>query len=101
MTAPAVILRELTIRYTSAADTVSPIQSFSAQIPAGSMTLLLGPSGCGKTSLLSALAGLLRPSSGTITVGEDHLTSMTVRNSTTSDAIASGSRSKPSTSFHR
>ncbi len=77
MTAPAVILRELTIRYKSAADTVSPIHSFSAQIPAGSMTLLLGPSGCGKTSLLSALAGLLRPSSGTITVGEDHLTSMT------------------------
>ena len=77
MSAPAVTLRELTIRYASAAENVSPINSFSAEIAAGSMTLLLGPSGCGKTSLLSALAGLLRPTSGTIFVGEDQLTSMT------------------------
>ncbi len=77
MIAPAIILRELTIAYTTAADTVSPIQSLSVEIESGSMTLLLGPSGCGKTSLLSALAGILRPLSGTISVGDDQLTSMT------------------------
>lgn len=41
-------------------------------IPAGAALLLLGPSGCGKTSLLSMLAGLLRPSCGTVRVeGQD------------------------------
>jgi iron(III) transport system ATP-binding protein len=31
-----------------------------------SWTLLVGPSGCGKTTLLRALAGLVRPSAGTV-----------------------------------
>ena len=31
--------------------------------------VVVGPSGCGKTTLINAIAGLLRPSAGTITVG--------------------------------
>jgi putative ABC transport system ATP-binding protein len=37
-------------------------------IPFGKITMLVGPSGCGKTTLLSVIAGLLRRSSGSLTV---------------------------------
>jgi len=40
-------------------------------VPAGSTIALLGPSGCGKTSLLRAIAGLERPTAGTITIGDE------------------------------
>ena len=36
------------------------------QIGQGEKLLLLGPSGCGKTTLLSVVAGLLAPASGTV-----------------------------------
>lgn len=39
---------------------------FSAQL--GEMTFLVGPSGCGKTTLISVIAGLLNPSSGSVSV---------------------------------
>jgi thiamine transport system ATP-binding protein len=39
----------------------------------GSVTAVLGPSGCGKSTLLRAIAGLERPSAGTISYGGQDL----------------------------
>ncbi|MEM8954120.1 MAG: ABC transporter ATP-binding protein [Verrucomicrobiota bacterium] len=39
----------------------------------GSAAALIGPSGCGKSTLLNLIAGILTPSSGTITVNETDL----------------------------
>ena len=47
--------------------TVGPV-SFRAE--AGQQLTLLGPSGCGKTTTLRAIAGLERPSGGTIRIGK-------------------------------
>jgi ABC-2 type transport system ATP-binding protein len=41
----------------------------SLDVDAGEILALLGPNGAGKTSLISAICGLTRPSSGTILVG--------------------------------
>lgn len=47
------------------------VSDVSLSIYEGELLTLLGPSGCGKTTTLRLLAGLERPSAGTIRIGED------------------------------
>lgn len=42
------------------------LQGIDLDIHAGETTFLVGPSGCGKTTLISVIAGLLRPNEGTV-----------------------------------
>lgn len=44
------------------------IEDFSINIKKGELISIVGPSGCGKTTILRMIAGLLEPTSGTITV---------------------------------
>jgi molybdate transport system ATP-binding protein len=44
----------------------------SLEFPAG-ITILFGPSGAGKSTLLDCIAGLLRPDTGSISVGKESL----------------------------
>lgn len=46
----------------------------SFRLPAGTLTVLSGPSGAGKSTLLDLLAGLLRPSEGSIWIDDRALT---------------------------
>ena len=46
------------------------ITDFSDQIPGASITVILGPNGCGKSTLLNAIAGDIKPTTGTITIDE-------------------------------
>ncbi len=63
---PLLKVRDLVIEYDSGGYPVRPLDGFALDGKAGELVVLLGPSGCGKTSLLSALGGILRPTSGTI-----------------------------------
>ena len=62
-------VRGLTKEYTDGDATIRPLDGLDLDANDGELVLLLGPSGSGKTTLLSCLAGLLTPSSGSITVG--------------------------------
>src|SRR5262245_35770588 len=42
------------------------LHGLDLDVHAGQMTLLVGPSGCGKTTLISTLAGILRPDRGSV-----------------------------------
>ncbi len=44
------------------------IENFDLSIRKGELVSIVGPSGCGKTTILRMIAGLLEPTSGTITV---------------------------------
>ncbi len=56
------------VDYTFEDGPLSVLADVSLSIPAGSFVVLVGPSGVGKSTLLRLLAGLLRPSSGRITL---------------------------------
>ncbi|MCU1661749.1 MAG: hypothetical protein JWR58_1814 [Pseudonocardia sp.] len=49
---------------------VNAVDGLSFEVPEGELYTLLGPSGCGKTTTLRCVAGLERPDSGEITLGE-------------------------------
>jgi molybdate transport system ATP-binding protein len=44
--------------------------SLDISVPSGSVTAVVGPNGAGKTTLLHLVAGLLRPTSGSVQVGD-------------------------------
>jgi iron(III) transport system ATP-binding protein len=50
--------------------TVFAVNDVSFEVKEGELFTLLGPSGCGKTTTLRSIAGLERPDSGTIAVGD-------------------------------
>ena len=50
------------------------VRDVSLDIPPGAITALLGPNGAGKSSLVLAVGGVLRPTSGRVLLGERELT---------------------------
>lgn len=71
-----VSIRDLVVEYTSGGYVVRPIDGLDVRAGDGELVLLLGASGCGKTTLLSALAGILQPAAGTITVDGTSVTEL-------------------------
>jgi putative ABC transport system ATP-binding protein len=81
MTAPVadrvgveVVCVRITHLYQAGDEQVVALRDVDLTIPAGSSIALLGPSGCGKSTLMSLLAGLQRPSTGQLLVGDHDLT---------------------------
>lgn len=54
---------------------VPAVDDVSFEVESGSILTLLGPSGCGKTTTLRMIAGLERPDSGEVRVGDRVVTS--------------------------
>lgn len=55
--------------YVRGAEVIHTLQDVDVDIAAGAFVALMGPSGSGKTTLLNLIAGIDRPTAGTIRVG--------------------------------
>ena len=64
----AVEIRDVRKVYASQAGPVEALSLIDLEIEAGRFVSLVGPSGCGKSTLLLMIAGLLSPTSGSITI---------------------------------
>ena len=66
----------LTRRYGEGETAVDALAGVSLEIEAGRLTAVMGPSGSGKSTLMHILAGLDKPTSGTVTIAGELITSM-------------------------
>ena len=62
--------------YRRGAETIQTLQDVDVDIEAGAFVALMGPSGSGKTTLLNLVAGIDRPTAGTIRVGGTDIAGM-------------------------
>ena len=66
----------LTKVYPSGAGSVTAVDDVSLRVDAGRIFGILGRSGAGKTTLMRCLTALERPTSGTVTIGDVELTTL-------------------------
>jgi putative ABC transport system ATP-binding protein len=62
--------------YGSGDATIAALKDVSVSLDAGRFTAIMGPSGSGKSTLLHMLAGLDRPTSGEVFLGDTRITSL-------------------------
>src|SRR4051794_942518 len=75
-TPTAVAARAVTRTYGKGDAAVHALRGVTLDVPAGQFAAIMGPSGSGKSTLMHLLAGLDRPSSGTVTIGDEDVSSM-------------------------
>jgi putative ABC transport system ATP-binding protein len=63
---PLISCRDVVKIYGRGNAEVHALRGVDLNVYAGELTMLVGPSGCGKTTLLSVVAGILRPTSGQV-----------------------------------
>ena len=74
--AGVVVARDLSRRYGAGDTAVDALKGVSLAIPRGHLTAVMGPSGSGKSTLMHILAGLDKPSSGSVEIDGIELTTL-------------------------
>src|SRR5581483_10437129 len=73
---PVVVAGDLTRRYGTGEAAVDALRGVSLNVGHGELVAVMGPSGSGKSTLMHILAGLDKPTSGTVTIGGETITGM-------------------------
>jgi putative ABC transport system ATP-binding protein len=70
MTTPVIILRDVSKTFPGAAGPFQALSDVSLEIERGEFAVIVGQSGSGKSTLLALLAGIDRPTTGEVIVGD-------------------------------
>ena len=73
---PAVAAREVARRYGDGDTAVDALRGVSLEVRRGELTAVMGPSGSGKSTLMHILAGLDRPTSGSVQIDGTEITTL-------------------------
>ena len=76
---PAVALHDVRKVHGKGDGSVVALDGVSVALPRGSFTAIMGPSGSGKSTFLNVAAGLDRPTSGTVALGDTDLGGLSER----------------------
>lgn len=76
---PALSMRNVTKTYGSGVAQVQALKNATIDVERGHLTLILGPSGSGKSTFLTIAGGLQTPSSGTIAIDGNDISSLSKR----------------------
>jgi putative ABC transport system ATP-binding protein len=76
---PLIELRDVTKSYKRDAMEIPVLERVSITVDTGDFMGLMGPSGSGKSTLLNLLAGIDRPTRGSITIGDTEISSLSER----------------------
>jgi putative ABC transport system ATP-binding protein len=79
VSAPAISLRDVRKVHGKGDGSVVALDGISIDLAQGSFTAIMGPSGSGKSTFLHVAAGLDRPTSGTVALGETDLSTLSER----------------------
>ncbi len=71
-----IICEKLTREYRRGENVIHPLKDLDLTIEAGAFLALMGPSGSGKTTLLNLIAGIDRPTAGTLLIDGTNMASL-------------------------
>src|SRR4030095_13368752 len=71
-----VVGREVARRYGEGETAVDALRGVSVEVPRGRLTAVMGPSGSGKSTLMHILAGLDKPTSGSVEIAGTEITTL-------------------------
>ena len=101
MTTPIVEAHNVNLHLMSGGESLHILKDINLAIQPGEVVATVGPSGSGKTSLLMVLAGLQRPTSGSVLIGGKDISDMGEDDLPACAAAPSVSCSRTSTSSRR
>lgn len=70
-------VRQLSKTYETPGENIRVLDGLDLSVAAGETAAIIGPSGCGKSTLLNLLGALDRPTSGSIKIGDQDISTLT------------------------